>query len=229
MPRLDLTGRVFGRLTVEYHSATRPNGHIVWMCRCICGNQHETAANNLTSGHVSSCGCLRREIGRTKNLKHGAKHRHPSEYAIWMNMRQRCNNPRSRFYADYGGRGITVCERWGDFAAFLADMGERPDGKTLDRIDNDRGYEPTNCRWATTVEQARNKRDTLNETARQLVRYMRRRGATLADLAHAFGIGTNSIRVIAAGIRGNDSFHPHYKGKPTYGPLLMAADESEGK
>ena len=234
MTGADLTGRTFGRLTVDRQLAARVNGKTVWQCRCECGRSANTSTWSLTSGAARSCGCLRleanRERARVMNLKHGGKRSHPSEYRIWCGMRHRCNNPSSEFYAHYGGRGITVCDRWNEFPAFLADMGERPAGTSIDRIDNDRGYEPGNCRWADRSEQARNKRDTLNETARHLVRYMRRRGATNADLAHAFGIAAANIRVIAAGIRGGDSCHPGFKGKPICGPLLRAAEMArEGK
>lgn len=195
MPRLDLSGARFGRLVIGAHVATRSNGHCVWSYTCDCGVTGTVTAANLTSGHVKSCGCLRREMGHSKNLRHGGAKKSP-EYLVWCGMRQRCRCPTSKFYALYGGRGINICERWDDFALFRQDMGPRPPGTSLDRIDNDRGYEPGNCRCATLSQQARNKRGTLNETARQLVRYMRRRGESTRGLAHAFGIAPGNIRVI---------------------------------
>ena len=116
--------------------------------------------------------------------------------STWLAMAGRCHNPKDQRFTDYGGRGITVCDRWrgpDGFANFLADMGERPAGKTLDRKDNDRGYSPDNCRWATNGEQASNKRNvTLNPVAVIVMRYMRKRGAAVADLGHAFGVGMSA-------------------------------------
>ena len=109
------------------------------------------------SGDTKSCGCLRRAVTASLKMTHGISHK-SGTYDIWVLMRQRCNNPKATGYAHYGGRGVTVCRRWDKYTNFLMDMGERPDGLTLDRIDPHGNYEPTNCRWATWTTQNRNKR-----------------------------------------------------------------------
>jgi len=116
-------------------------------------------------------------------------------YQSWQHMKDRCTNPRSRQFHKYGGRGIAVCSRWLDsFEHFLVDMGQRPAGTTIDRIDNERGYEPGNCRWATQRTQQRNRRDTvLNCVAESLILHLRRRGARTGDIAHAFGVSQSTV------------------------------------
>lgn len=157
-------GDRFGRLTVI---AELPIGSYcprMVSCRCDCGAIVECVLKTIRSGNTSSCGCLRREMVAAKNTKHGCRKRsgdsHP-EYKIWKQMRQRCNNPRSGKWGQYGGRGIKVCSRWNDFLAFLEDVGPRPSVQhSIDRIDNDKDYEPGNVRWATPFEQANNKQKT---------------------------------------------------------------------
>lgn len=123
------------------------------LCRCDCGVEVVRLVCHLRSGGTTSCGCKVRIHG------HAGAERTPT-YISWMSMRARCTNPNHRDYRHYGGRGITVCDRWIDsFENFLADMGERPSGTTIDRIDNDAGYELGNCRWADAVTQRRNRRD----------------------------------------------------------------------
>ncbi|WP_327421881.1 hypothetical protein OG763_15195 [Streptomyces sp. NBC_01230] len=106
-------------------------------------------------GKTASCGCLRREVTTQRSTTHG--YSYSSEYRTWGDMVARCTNPNHKRWADYGGRGITVCDRWKNFANFLADMGERPVGRELDRIDNNRGYEPDNCRWTDRSTQQKNR------------------------------------------------------------------------
>jgi hypothetical protein len=156
-PLTDMTGRHVGLLTVlERAPVHGKNAH--WRCVCACGRETVVSGTRLRRGLTRSCGCLRRDNG----LKHG--HRRPGAthplYRVWTTMWQRCSNPRATSYENYGGRGITVCNRWRDFAAFLADMGDRPEWADggIDRVDNDRGYEPGNCRWATAKEQRANRR-----------------------------------------------------------------------
>ncbi|WP_199570603.1 hypothetical protein [Streptomyces murinus] len=131
-------------------------------CRCDCGNDHSLLFKEW--GRTQSCGCLRNERSAERLTRHG--HKSSPLYASWAQMIQRCTNPDHKQWANYGGRGITVCERWLDFPNFLADMGERPAGLTLDRIDNNRSYEPGNCRWADVSTQNSNRRPHDHKRAR---------------------------------------------------------------
>jgi len=158
--RADLTGLRFDRWTVVGYVFSR-NGKAHWNCRCECGTSREVAGGNLRGGLSRSCGCLNLEVVRQQHVTHGENRggRRTSEYTTWKSMRQRCTNPKEQGYRYYGARGISICERWGSFKNFLADMGRRPGpGYSIDRIDNDGNYEAENCRWATQTEQRRNSR-----------------------------------------------------------------------
>jgi len=158
----DLTGQKFGRLTVTGYSHKHGRNH-KWRCRCKCGKETVKRADHLKSGRSRSCGCLNAEVQSKNFTKHGGaafdkSRRHPL-YSIWSGMKKRCYSESCAAYPYYGGRGIGVCPEWReDFAQFAEDMGERPVGTSLDRIDNDADYGPKNCRWATKSEQMKNRR-----------------------------------------------------------------------
>ena len=180
-----LEGQRFGRLTVLWRGPNKvePSGatRSAWQCRCDCGNGVVVTGHALTRGHTQSCGCLTRS-GRAS--KHGMA-RKPI-YRVWWMMRQRCENPSFTSFASYGGRGITVCDRWREFSNFYADMGDPAPGMTLERIDNDKGYSPDNVRWASRLEQAQNRRtNTLLTHAGQTL--------TLAEWGRVTGFGKQIV------------------------------------
>lgn len=183
MRLIDLTGQRFGRWVVVGRDGSGKYGAPYWECLCDCGSTSRVCGASLRTGISRSCGCLCAETTSIRSKKHGhsGTNRTPT-YRTWRSMVRRCTNPKdNRAYA-YLARGISVCDRWRSFENFLADMGERPEGKTIDRIDNEKGYFPENCRWATASEQATNKR-----TSRWIEHDGRR--MTLSQWAAEFNIG----------------------------------------
>lgn len=151
-------GQVFGRLTIVSDPFRNPGGSKRRVfCQCSCGRITEKNLSDILAGHTTSCGCYARERSSARERTHGMTS--SPEFNTWKGIKQRCYNPNHTHYESYGGRGIAMCDAWRlSFDAFLADMGPRPQGTTLDRIDNDRGYEKDNCRWVSKKTQSRNVR-----------------------------------------------------------------------
>lgn len=186
-PLKDYAGERFGNLVALRLVERDADRNHKWLFRCDCGNEKVSRIRNVTGGRTTSCGCVFRAQMIQRNTTHGLSRQHQREYRSWKDMRGRCNTPTDSDYADYGGRGIRVCERWSDFAVFLSDMGERPDGHTIDRIDVNGDYEPGNCRWAPAKVQANNKRSN------HLIQ-MRGETRTLQQWCEEFGIDPSKVR-----------------------------------
>lgn len=197
-------GATFGRLTIlekigRRESRTGKTVVTMWLCACACGKQKSISNANLTKGITSSCGCLHKEMLLRRNTKHGRAN--TPMYKVWLTMVQRCTNPNCRNWADYGGRGITVCDTWRQYETFYADMSETyAHGLTLERVDNDGPYAKWNCVWASRTAQGSNKRNTVwfvldgvsvctEEAARRLgvtsgaLRYRKKRAMSDQDIA----------------------------------------------
>ena len=185
----DISGKRFGRLMALRRSNIR-KGDNYWECACDCGSISTVRGSLLLRGETQSCGCLGKQRLGEFNLSHGntVSQKPTPEYRAWQNMKTRCLNPKNRSYHCYGGRGITVCERWIDsFENFLEDMGERPEGTTLDRISVNGNYEPGNTRWATKLEQANNKRTNVFVTYQGV-------DLTIAELSKALNLTYANLR-----------------------------------
>lgn len=196
--RDDLAGQRFGRLLVIEYSH-RSNNVAQWHCLCDCGTETVVGLSQLRSGKTRSCGCLRRDVTTARNTKHGLKPRQGRTvtYYSWANMIRRTTSPDHPRYADWGGRGIKVCDRWRDYANFLADMGEKPPGMTLDRIDNDGDYETVNCRWATHHEQMSHKRDTKLTIQKVMeIEQLHAQSMPIAAIAKAVGMGRHTVGTV---------------------------------
>lgn len=193
IPRLrDYTGETFGRLTVISFSHSSDSGRH-WLCRCSCGATTTAISRNLNSGSTQSCGCIRREQLIARQTTHGAARRGliTPEYRTWYQMKERCLNEQNKDFGHYGGRGIKICERWlgaNGFSNFLLDMGRKPSCqlKTIERRDNDRDYEPSNCYWASQMSQTQNSRRNRRITCQD-------RTLILAEWSRETGIPSSTI------------------------------------
>jgi len=189
---VDLTGRRFGRLVVQsrhYSIGPRQNRGALWLCHCDCGEVRIVRSDALQSGKTVSCTCQKRDRVTTHGLSRMADGKKTPEFEVWRGIRRRCCDPSQIGFARYGGRGIKICDRWqNDYAAFLNDMGKRPSAKhSIERIDNDGDYSPENCRWATSTEQAQNRRSTrLFEFSGQ--------AKCISQWAREFGLNKTTLR-----------------------------------
>lgn len=202
MPKLlDLTGAKFGRLTA-LRRVPKETGRArnKWVCLCDCGAVVEVEVSHLRDGHTKSCSCLKVDAPKglghppgsaNHTYKHGAANSGDKTYWAWVSMRSRCHYKPHISYKNYGGRGLTVCSRWEDFETFLLDMGPAPDGMSLDRVDNDAGYSPDNCRWANRTQQSRNRRGV--KLSLQDARDIRSAARSAVSMAKHYGVTRQTI------------------------------------
>jgi hypothetical protein len=172
---IDLTKQRFVRLVVLSRQPNSRDGKAMWLCRCDCGKTRIVVGKDLRNNHTKSCGCLQKEKARKRLTKH-SESKQAKEYSIWCNIKNRCNNKNDINYVYYGARGIKICNRWkNSFIDFLTDMGRAPSKHhTVDRINNNSDYKPSNCRWATRKEQSNNKRNNIMIGDETLAQYCRR-------------------------------------------------------
>lgn len=165
-PLKDYAGIRFDKLvgvSIHERDQSKENNH-KWLFQCDCGNNAILSLKSVRGGHTKSCGCIFKAMMAERNTTHGLTKIYPSMYKTWKELRGRCNNKNDADYKDYGGRGIVCCERWNNFELFVSDMGDKPLGYSIDRIDVNGNYEPSNCRWADDQTQQNNKRNNLNIT-----------------------------------------------------------------
>ena len=200
---VNLLGDKFGRLTVVEKTNKRgSSGAVFWKCLCECGNTKNVSSSCLRTGQTKSCGCLFLDVsaekGKAKRI-HGMTE--TSTYRSWGGMKQRCYNPNNKKYHNYGGRGITVCDEWfKSFKKFFEDMGQCPEGMSIDRIDVSKGYYKENCRWATQKQQQNNRRDnviiTIGEIPMTMSEYCETHGLNKDKVQRRLSIGWSQERAV---------------------------------
>lgn len=215
-----LKGRRFGRLRVLGENPRRHGKLVMWDCVCDCGKKHLAAGRNLVNGCTKSCGCLARENRAKANFTHGLSG--DPLYYIWAGMRDRCNNKNSKFYKYYGARGITVCKRWNKFENFYMDMHPRPLGLTIDRINNNRGYSPKNCRWVEQRAQVENRRTTRLIKGKTAAQWSRECGVPESNILYRVGRGWPWEKVVSCGRHYYRGFKLHWRGLPLTDFCLLA-------
>lgn len=216
-PRIiDLTGRQFHELTVIGPTGRRHHTYAVWLCQCSCGTLMSVPAPYLRKGARRSCGCVK----TPRNGRIGREHN------VWMDMRNRCTNPKNRRYYRYGARGIKVCERWNSFVLFMEDMGPCPIGHSIDRKDNDGDYEPTNCRWADDTQQlrnfSRNRMLTFNGETKCLSAWAEHAGIHGTLLSYRLKAGWSMERALTTPVKNRD-----HKPTPTTCPPQTGSTQGQ--
>ena len=195
-PAIDMTGMKVGHLTVLSRAENTSQNKAQWLCRCDCGNYTVVSRRHLKNAGTNSCGCYAKEVARKTHTTHGMKK--TRLYRIWSGMKDRCLNPNSRHWKHYGGRGIAVFDKWADdfssFAKWSMDNGYS-ESLTLDRINNDAGYTPDNCRWATYKEQENNRRNNVRITINGVSK-------TVAEWSQETGVHSSHYYKIAKEIKG---------------------------
>jgi hypothetical protein len=195
-PFHDKTGQSFGFWTVLEFAGRDKSKKTIWLCKCICGVQKKVVIGSLQKGRSKSCGCKQYQMAAKKNTKHGMAS--TPTYKSWHAMIQRCEGKGG--HESYPERGIAICEQWYEFNNFLLDMGIRPKGKTLDRIDNTKGYSKENCRWATSVEQINNRSNTVFVIVND-------ERLALSDACKKYNVGISCARHrLKKGMSYNDTF-----------------------
>lgn len=201
---VDITGENFGRLTAHHVTGRNKHNQLFWHCTCDCGNEATVLGFLLRQGQTQSCGCLARETIAAVNYSHGKADK--PIYRIWRSMMQRCYDKNSHAYSRYGARGISVCERWQDFEKFYADMGDRPEGMSLERVDNDGDYSPENVVWAGAKAQARNRRSTVylehDGQRKSMAEWAEETGVKIATLWARVNRGMPVDIALTKGVRG---------------------------
>lgn len=193
-----MIGSRFGCYVVAGTAAPSARGHKYWMCLCDCGAEKAVRHDALVRGQSRSCGC--QSQSSVKNGATDSAGKMTPTYRVWASMRERCLNPKQRAFVHYGGRGIGVCERWNDYRNFLADMGEKKPGMSIERIDVNGNYEPGNCKWIPVRQQGWNTRKTvLSPEIAERIRRLRNEGVRPCDIARALSVKYPTVQSVIHG------------------------------